>query len=72
MSQAFVKEDDDNGLLHHVDPNIPALLAYLRAESGGKAIAELSRELKDGVEVITMSNGYSYFLNLHKEWEIIL
>ena len=32
MSQAFVKERDDNVLLHQIKPTIPSLVNYIKIE----------------------------------------
>lgn len=72
MSQAFVRENDDNGLLHHISPNIPALINYLRSENRGKTVYVANKESKDGIELIAMSTGYTYFVNKNQEWEIVL
>ncbi|MEO7984267.1 MAG: hypothetical protein ABI688_09310 [Bacteroidota bacterium] len=32
MIQAFVKENDDNGLLNQVEPTVPALIRYIQRE----------------------------------------
>ncbi|MEO7984208.1 MAG: hypothetical protein ABI688_09015 [Bacteroidota bacterium] len=72
MSQAFVKENDDNGLLHQVDPTVPALIRYLQREQRGALIFLDRWENKNGVATAVMSNGFAYFINKDKQWEIIL
>ena len=72
MSQAFVKENDDNGLLHQIDPTLTSLLKYLQVENKGQKIFLKSTESKDDVEIINMSNGFSYFINKNKNWEMLL
>lgn len=72
MSQAFVKENDDNGLLHQVEPNLPALLKYLQVENNGRSVFVKSTDKKNDVDIIAMSNGFSYFINKNREWEMEL
>jgi len=72
MSQAFVKENDDNGMLHNIDPTVAALLTYLKIENRGKAILLDHWEKTPDKEIAVMSNGFSYFVNPDKQWEIIL
>ena len=72
MSQAFVKENDDNGMLHQVDPTLSSLINYLRSESGGKGIHLERWDKINDTDIAVMSNGFSYFINSDKQWEIIL
>lgn len=72
MSQAFVKENDDNGLLNQVEPTLPALVRYLQREHGEALVYLEHWETMNGVNCAVMSNGFSYFLNPDKQWEIIL
>ena len=69
MSQAFVKENDDNGMLHQVDPTLPALINYLRSQNSGKGIHLERRDKKNDTDIAVMSNGFSYFINKDKQWE---
>jgi hypothetical protein len=71
MSQAFVKENDDNGLLHQIEPTLPALIKYLQAESNGQRVFVVKQEKKNGVGVWEMSNRFSYFINKDNNWEMI-
>lgn len=70
MSQAFVKESDDNGMLHQISPTVPALINYLRRENGGQAVFVRDRDVKDGKEIVQMSNGFCYFINKDHQWEM--
>ena len=72
MSQAFVKESDDNGLLHHVKPTIPALVNYIKAENASTAVFVKQISKVDGTDVLDMSNGMSYFINENNNWEMCL
>lgn len=72
MSQAFVRESDDSGLLQQVEPTLHALVRYLQREQGESVIYLEQWKKTDGVNCAVMSNGFSYFLNPDKQWEIIL
>ena len=72
MSQAFVKENDDNGLLHQVDATLPALLKYLKVENNGRDIFVKAEEERNGKRIFSMSNGFSYFINADNSWEMML
>ena len=69
MSQAFVKESDEQWL-HEVAPTLNALLLYLTRENNGVRVYERKsfvRE-KDGREVHVMSNGLSYSKDDEGRW----
>ena len=72
MSQAFVKESDDNGMLHQIKPTIPSLIRYINAENKYTAVFVKQIDDINGVKVINMSNGFSYFINNDNNWEISL
>ena len=72
MSQAFVKESDDNGLLHQIEPTIPALVNYIKAENNYTTVFVKQITKVNGIEVIVMSNGLSYFINQDNNWEMCL
>jgi hypothetical protein len=71
MSQAFVKENDDNGLLHQIEPTVPALIKYLQAENNSRLVTVVRQEIKAEVNIWKMSNGFSYFINKDNNWEMI-
>ena len=72
MSQAFIKESDDNGMLHQIKPTIPSLIKYINAENNYTAVFVKQINNINGLKVIIMSNGFSYFINKDKNWEITL
>lgn len=72
MSQAFVKENDDNGMLHQVEPNLPALLRYLKVENNGREVFVRKTGEKNKEQYWEMSNGFSYFINKEGNWEMLL
>ncbi len=71
MSQAFVKESDEQWL-HDVLPTLPALIVYLTRENNGVRVYEKGQYLhaKTGKEVYNMSNGLSYTKDKEGRWEI--
>ena len=72
MSQAFVKENDDNGLLHQIEPTLPALMKYLQVENNGQRIFLKHTEKWKSLETWVMSNGFSYLINSDNNWEMVL
>lgn len=72
MSQAFVKEGDDQWL-HDIQPTITALINYLTKENGGILIREkrsyFSKE--HGREVHEMNDGLTYAVNDESKWYIV-
>ena len=72
MSQAFVKESDDNGMLHQIKPTIPSLIRYINAENSYSAVFVKQINNINGLKVFNMSNGFSYFINKDNNWEITL
>jgi hypothetical protein len=72
MSQAFVRENDDNGMLHQIEPTLAALLKYLQVENNGQRVFVTREEKKNDVDIWVMSNGFSYFINKDNNWEMII
>jgi hypothetical protein len=70
MSQAFVKENDEQWL-HEIPPTTTALIIYLTRENNGVRVNELKiAQSPDGKTLHHMSNGLSYFVNDQSQWEI--
>lgn len=71
MSQAFVKESDDQWL-HDVPPTIGALINYLTRENNGVRVYQ-QKTVSDesGREVYTMSNGMMYAIGEDGKWTIV-
>ena len=72
MSQAFVKESDEQWL-HEIDPTLNALIVYLTRENNGIRVYEkrsFVRE-KDGLEIHEMSNGLSYAKDKESRWFVV-
>ncbi len=60
MSQAFVKEYDDQWL-HEISPTMTALIQYLTRENNGVRVYEQKKIITDeGREMHLMSNGLTY------------
>jgi hypothetical protein len=69
MSQAFVKEEDDQWL-HEIPGTINALINYLTRENNGIRVYEKNKLIKNGVEIYVMSNGLSYSKGTDGKWQI--
>ena len=72
MSSAFVKEGEADQL-RDVLPNMASLLFFLKRENGGP-VHELHRRFseKRQKEVLEMSDGLGYMLNVDNQWQIVL
>lgn len=70
MSQAFIREGDDQWL-SDVAPTVNALLVFLTRENNGIRVYEKKvYSNKDGAEIHVMSNGLSYTKNNQGRWEV--
>ncbi len=69
MSQAFVKESDEQWL-HEISPTVNALIVYLTRENNGIRVYEKKTINKSGKEVHEMSNGLSYTKDEEGRWMI--
>jgi hypothetical protein len=71
MSQAFVREGDDQWL-SDVGPSLKALMVFLTRENNGIEVYE-RRKFTDvnGREISVMSNGLSYGKDGNGKWEIV-
>ena len=72
MSQAFVKESDDQWL-HDVGPSVNALVVYLTRENNGIRVYEQKTymDAKTSREVHVMSNGLSYAKDDESKWYVV-
>lgn len=72
MSQAFVKESDEQWL-HDVQPTINALVVYLTRENNGIRVYEKRSfaDPKTGKEMHEMSNGLIYSKDEEGKWFIV-
>ena len=69
MSQAFVKEEDDQWL-HEIPGTLTALINYLTKENNGIRVYEKNKLIKNDVETHVMSNGLSYSKDADGKWQI--
>lgn len=71
MSQAFVREGDDQWL-NEVSPTLSALIMFLTRENNGIRVYEVKSVYDpSGKEIHVMSNGLSYAKNENGEWTIV-
>ena len=72
MSQAFVKESDEQWL-HEVPPTIHALIVYLTRENNGVRVYEKKVTInpKNGSDEHHMSNGLAYAKDDEGTWYIV-
>ena len=72
MSQAFVKESDEQWL-HEVSPTLNALIFYLTRENNGIRVYERNSyiDAKLGKTVHVMSNGGNYTKDDEGKWCIV-
>jgi hypothetical protein len=70
MSQAFVKEQDDQWL-HDIPGTLTALINYLTRENNGIRVYEKREFTKDNVVIHEMSNGLQYAKDSDGHWQII-
>ena len=72
MSQAFVKESDEQWL-HEVAPTLKALILYLTRENNGVRVYEqkIFIDPKDRKEIHVMSNGLSYAKDNESKWYVV-
>ena len=70
MSQAFVKEEDEQWL-HDVPATMQALVNYLTRENNGIRVYTKKTSVVNGREVYEMSNGLTYAKDPEGRWEVI-
>ena len=70
MSQAFVREQDDQWL-HDVPGTMPALINYLTRENNGIRVYTKKSAVENGREVHEMSNGLKYARDAQGRWEVV-
>jgi hypothetical protein len=69
MSQAFVRVEDYQWL-HEIPGTVSALINYLTKENNGVRVYEKRKLIKNGVEVIEMSNGLAYSKDPDGKWQV--
>jgi GTP cyclohydrolase II len=71
MSQAFVKENDEQWL-HDIQPTLNALIVYLTRENNGIRVYEQKSFVdKKGNDIHQMSNGLSYSKDENSKWYVV-
>jgi hypothetical protein len=71
MSQAFVRESDDQWL-SDVGPSLTALIVFLTGDNNGVRVYEISSTSdKDGRIIHSMSNGLRYSKNTNSQWFVV-
>jgi len=71
MSQAFVREGDDQWL-SDVAPTLNALIVFLTRENNGIRVYEKEKKTDaQGRNVHVMSNGLSYYKDEKNQWQIV-
>ena len=70
MSQAFIRESDDQWL-DEVSPTLNALILFLTKENNGIRVYEQKRINGDGGEIYVMSNGLSYTKDHNGRWKVV-
>jgi hypothetical protein len=72
MSQAFVKESDEQWL-HEIAPTMQALILYLTRENNGIRVYEKRAFIdpKTGAQAHEMSNGLSYAKGEDGKWFVL-
>ena len=71
MSQAFVKESDEQWL-HDIQPTLNALVVYLTGENNGIRVYEIKNFIdKNGNDIHEMSNGLSYAKDEKSKWYVV-
>ena len=69
MSQAFVREGDDQWL-DEVSPTLQALIVFLTRENNGIGVYEKKTYVESGTEIHVMSNGLSYSKDHNGRWKV--
>ncbi len=72
MSQAFVKESDEQWL-HDIPPTLTALVNYLTKENNGIRVYKIKEEVdpKTGKNIYEMSNGLRYRTDNNSRWFVV-
>lgn len=70
MSQAFIRESDDQWL-DEVAPTLTALIHFLTRENNGIRVYEKSSYMENGRDVFEMSNGLAYTKDNNGRWHVM-
>lgn len=70
MSRVIGKEIESKVILNQVKPTIPSLIDYLKAEDIYTPIYVKQIDKVEGVDIIHISNGTSFYVNADNRWEM--
>ncbi len=70
MSQAFIRESDDQWL-DEVAPTVTALIHFLTRENNGIRVYEKRNYTVNGRDIFEMSNGLSYTKDSKGRWQVV-
>lgn len=70
MNQVIGKEIESKGILNQVKPTIPSLIDYLKAENIYTPIYVKQIDKVEGVDIVHISNGTSFYINVDNSWEM--
>ncbi|MEX1239201.1 MAG: hypothetical protein WEB30_05775 [Cyclobacteriaceae bacterium] len=70
MSQAFVREGDDQSL-DEISPTLQALIVFLTRDNNGIRVYEKKTYVDSDREIHVMSNGLSYAKGEQGRWVIV-
>lgn len=70
MSQAFIRESDDQWL-DDVAPTLTALIHFLTRENNGIRVYEKRSYTENGRDVFEMSNGLAYTKDNNGRWHVM-
>jgi hypothetical protein len=70
MSQAFVREGDDQSL-EDIGPSINSLVVFLTRQNNGVRVYEKRNYVLGERHVYVMSDGLSYEKDAHGKWKIV-
>ena len=71
MSQAFVKEQDDQWL-HEIPPTLNALIHFLTRENNGVRVTQVATHVHNEIEIVEMSNGLQYQKDSDNKWQVVI
>jgi hypothetical protein len=71
MSQAFVKEEDDQWL-HEIPGTLPALINFLTKENNGVRVQQVKLHVNNGIEIYEMSNWLEYQKDSEGRWQVVI
>jgi hypothetical protein len=70
MSQAFVREGDDQSL-NEISPTLQSLVVFLTRENNGIRVYEKKSYVENDREIHVMSNGLSYTKDDTGKWQVV-